>query len=133
MSLRVNSSCLNFSPLFSLVSPQNGGDNNNDHKYGHGHSDDQGIVSLVCLDWLFPGICLPLILFKVYCLKSCFNTALDLIVLKVTGRAAVSIHELCNWLICNIMKYVNLEYDVQRLSSLIFRILLMDMFLDFLF
>ena len=32
--------------MIPLVSPQNGGDNNNDHKYGHGHSDDQGIVSL---------------------------------------------------------------------------------------
>ena len=32
--------------MIPLVSPQNGGDNNNDHKDGHGHSDDQGIVSL---------------------------------------------------------------------------------------
>ena len=32
--------------MIPLVSPQNGGNNNNDHKDGHGHSDDQGIVSL---------------------------------------------------------------------------------------
>ena len=32
--------------MIPFVSPQNGGDNSNDHKDGHGHSDDQGIVSL---------------------------------------------------------------------------------------
>lgn len=32
--------------MIPLVSPQNGGNNNNDYKDGHGHSDDQGIISL---------------------------------------------------------------------------------------
>ena len=50
--------------MIPLVSPQNGGDNNNDHKDGHGHSDDQGIVSLQkyyiqsAVQWLQNVLCL---------------------------------------------------------------------------